>query len=662
MSQVFISYARTSEPQARRIDDALVAAGYAVWRDDQLPAHRAYTDVLDERLRAAEAVLVLWSRDGVRSQWVRAEADFARTQDKLVQANLDGSDPPLPFNQIHYARLAGWTGDRGDPEWLKVLASLDALLSSDNARPSAAASEESARRDADPAGRRPRARRWPWAVGAGAAALAVFAAGAGLFLHWDRASRGGGQEPRIALRNLEAPAGDAVAGAFAAALSDEISGALSENQGQSAVRIDDRTAAGRSADLLVGGTVRSEGGALHVRAFLQDPRAHATLWSAEYERPASEGAQLRDEVATDVTDTLYSALDMLRPGHSPDPSSLALYIKAQHALGNQSPLNAKDPQVSLEQLIARQPDFANAHGLLAMVLAGQESPESRQRAREEIRRALAIDPRKAEAAWDGLYYLARHDTPNDLIKIEEPLLKGLAANPNFPFINMRECQLLREVGRAKAAIPFCQRALTLRPLSAPIPWNLARALYEDGQIALAKTVIAKAARAHPTHFRSAQVQLLIEMEAGSPDAALALLDTAGGQPLFLPPQAAEALRSVQAARKSPQSAKVDAALGLVHRAVEAGKLPPEEAVKAPALLGRTEAAFAQLAGPRIRDVSFVIFEPATAPLRRDPRIWPFAVKSGLAAYWRAKGVWPDFCADPALPYDCRVVAAKAAGG
>ena len=88
LSQVFISYARTSEPQARRIDDALVAAGYAVWRDDQLPAHRAYADVIDERLRAAKAVLVLWSRDGARSQWVRAEADLARTQDKLVQADI----------------------------------------------------------------------------------------------------------------------------------------------------------------------------------------------------------------------------------------------------------------------------------------------------------------------------------------------------------------------------------------------------------------------------------------------------------------------------------------------------------------------------------------------------------------------------------------------
>ena len=615
--------------------------------------------MIDERLRAAKAVLVLWSRDGARSQWVRAEADLARTQDKLVQADLDGSEPPLPFNQIHYARLAGWSGDPADPEWRKVLASLDALLSSDAPRPSpsSAASDEPARRAADPAGRRLSIRRWPWV--AGAAALALLAVGAGLFLHRDRAASGGSEAPRIALRNLEAPAADAVAGAFAAALSDEISGALSENQGQYDVRIDDRTASGRPADLLAGGTVRSDGGVLHVRAYLQDPRAHATLWSAEYQRPATEGARLRDEVATDVTGTLYSAIDMLRPGRRPDASSLALYIKAQHALANPSPLSTDDPGVALEQLIDRQPEIANVHGLLAMVLATAGTPESMKRAGDEIKRALALDPRKAEGAWDALYYLARHDTPHDFVKMEAPLLQGLAANPNFPFVNMRECQTLVWVGRAKAAIPFCQRALALRPLAAPLPWNLAQALYSDGQVGLAQAVIAKAARAHPTHYSSAKTQLRIEAEAGSPDAALALLDVAGGAPLFLAPQAVEAMRAVQAARKSPQPAKVEAALALVGKA---GKLPPEEAVKASALLGRTETAFADLAGPRIGDVSFLIFEPATAPLRRDPRIWPFAVKSGLAAYWRAKGVWPDFCADPALAYDCRTVAAKMVGG
>ena len=40
MSDVFVSYARSTEPQARHIAQALRAQGYSVWRDDEIPAHR----------------------------------------------------------------------------------------------------------------------------------------------------------------------------------------------------------------------------------------------------------------------------------------------------------------------------------------------------------------------------------------------------------------------------------------------------------------------------------------------------------------------------------------------------------------------------------------------------------------------------------------------
>ena len=97
MSEVFISYARKAEAAAHRFADALRAAGYGVWRDDELPPHRLYAEVIEERLRAARAVLVIWSPDAVKSDWVRAEADVARAAGKLVQLSLDGAAPPMPF-------------------------------------------------------------------------------------------------------------------------------------------------------------------------------------------------------------------------------------------------------------------------------------------------------------------------------------------------------------------------------------------------------------------------------------------------------------------------------------------------------------------------------------------------------------------------------------
>jgi len=111
MADVFVSYARSDEPQAERVATALRAEGYQVWRDDELPAHRAYADVIEERLNGAKAVMVLWSAESSRSQWVRAEADAARSAGKMVQATLDRTIPPMPFNQVQCADLSDWNGD-----------------------------------------------------------------------------------------------------------------------------------------------------------------------------------------------------------------------------------------------------------------------------------------------------------------------------------------------------------------------------------------------------------------------------------------------------------------------------------------------------------------------------------------------------------------------
>jgi len=127
VGHVFISYARPDEPLAQLIAEELRGAGFEVWRDDELPAHRAYAEVIEERINGAQAVVVLWSGEAARSHWVRAEADTAREARKLVQASLDGSLPPMPFNQIQCADLKGWDGQSSAPGWRKLLGSVTEL-------------------------------------------------------------------------------------------------------------------------------------------------------------------------------------------------------------------------------------------------------------------------------------------------------------------------------------------------------------------------------------------------------------------------------------------------------------------------------------------------------------------------------------------------------
>src|SRR5579862_7539920 len=105
MSDIFISYARSTAAKAQQVADALRAMGYEVWRDDELPAHRAYADVIRERLQAAKAVVVIWSSEAANSEWVRSEAERARADHKLVQLTVDSAILPMPFDQIECANL-----------------------------------------------------------------------------------------------------------------------------------------------------------------------------------------------------------------------------------------------------------------------------------------------------------------------------------------------------------------------------------------------------------------------------------------------------------------------------------------------------------------------------------------------------------------------------
>ena len=124
MVDVFRSYSGADPAQVALLAEAIEREGYSVWWDKELPPHLNYGDVITEKISQAKAAVVVWSRDAAKSEWVRAEADMARNQKKLVQTALDNVMPPLPFNQIQYAEIGDWQGEPDHSGWRKVKASL----------------------------------------------------------------------------------------------------------------------------------------------------------------------------------------------------------------------------------------------------------------------------------------------------------------------------------------------------------------------------------------------------------------------------------------------------------------------------------------------------------------------------------------------------------
>jgi adenylate cyclase len=143
MSDVFISYAHSTAPEARAAAETLRTLGYSVWLDEDLPVNRAFTHAIEEELTKAKAALVIWSADATKSEWVLSEANRAREAHKLVQVAVDKTRLPMPFDQIQCADLSGWSGEGEHPAWRKVAGCIAELVGA-TPRPSSAAKRVSA--------------------------------------------------------------------------------------------------------------------------------------------------------------------------------------------------------------------------------------------------------------------------------------------------------------------------------------------------------------------------------------------------------------------------------------------------------------------------------------------------------------------------------------
>ena len=71
---IFLSYAHGDQARAQRLAAALQRCGYTVWWDALIEGGTRYAKTIDEALEKADAVLVLWSKTSIESDWVRDEA------------------------------------------------------------------------------------------------------------------------------------------------------------------------------------------------------------------------------------------------------------------------------------------------------------------------------------------------------------------------------------------------------------------------------------------------------------------------------------------------------------------------------------------------------------------------------------------------------------
>jgi TIR domain len=131
VAEVFISYSQKDRELVAPIAARLAELGVDAWFDREISAGESFGAVIRTRLKEAKAVLVCWSEEAIQSQWVDAEADYAREVGTYVPVYIAPCALMPPFNRIHTEDLSNWTPSPGDPTWLKLVDRLAKKLGRD---------------------------------------------------------------------------------------------------------------------------------------------------------------------------------------------------------------------------------------------------------------------------------------------------------------------------------------------------------------------------------------------------------------------------------------------------------------------------------------------------------------------------------------------------
>lgn len=110
MADVFISYASEDRDRVKPLAEALQSRGFNVWWDRSLSAGQDYTAIIERELKAAKAVIVVWTQASAASTFVRDEAGRARDEGRLVPVMLDRVDIPLGFGAFQAEDFTRWNG------------------------------------------------------------------------------------------------------------------------------------------------------------------------------------------------------------------------------------------------------------------------------------------------------------------------------------------------------------------------------------------------------------------------------------------------------------------------------------------------------------------------------------------------------------------------
>jgi serine/threonine-protein kinase len=318
----------------------------------------------------------------------------------------------------------------------------------------------------------------------------------------DTSTAGAAARPSVAVLPFANLSGDPEQEYFSDGIAEEVLNALASVPG---LRVAARSSAfsfkGRSVDArtigeqlnvahVLEGSVRKSGSRLRITAQLVSASDGYQLWNQVFDREMTDVFAIQEEIARAIVRALSAQLGvelagapLVQPGTS-NLEAYNAYLRRWFRLGTYS-LEATEQSIQdFGQAIAADPEFADAHGALAMAWANLHIwvpfDDVDRPLEEAFIRALALDPHEPGALAGKAWHTVR--TTWDWRAAEELYLRGIGRDARDVFaLDFYAALQLSPTGRTDEAVAVYRRALENDPFNTLLGWDLAWVLMMGGR-------------------------------------------------------------------------------------------------------------------------------------------------------------------------------------
>jgi hypothetical protein len=138
-ADIFLSYKSSDRPRAETLKRWFEQAGWSVWIDRGIEVGEEWELRIENELKSARLVVVLWGAEARHSTWVQREAELALRTNRLLQVHATGLPLLPPYDSIQAVRMQSWSGEGAHSERTRLLQAvadrLDSKLPPDLAMP-----------------------------------------------------------------------------------------------------------------------------------------------------------------------------------------------------------------------------------------------------------------------------------------------------------------------------------------------------------------------------------------------------------------------------------------------------------------------------------------------------------------------------------------------